>query len=346
MTNNLQNTLSKPSLPAVPRYRDSLLQRGLFLVAATIATSAWLVMAGRILSDVHPIWDLASHLSFHMWILTSIATVVSLIGLRTQRGESRIRWWHRCIMLLPPWLYFCFVTTPWHILPLTTNSVDAKGLKIFAWNIWISNKSPDQVLEVIRKSNADVVALIELGSDQARVLKQLESEYPHTLWMPEESARGIAILSRVAETRFRVINLADQGMPAIEADIPASDQHAGYRVLAVHTRSPDLHQRTLDRNQQLQSLAEWAMLPAKPGIIVGDLNITPWSPPFTRLLNRGNLTDSRKYRGYFASWPTDLGIFAIPIDHALVANGIEVLYREVGERAPDSDHRPIALIVK
>ena len=208
------------------------------------------------------------------------------------------------------------------------------------------NSSPEQVLKLVQDSDADIVALIEVGLEQAIVLKQLESHYPHCHWMPDHSSRGIAVLSRVEGTRYKSINLAEQGMPAIEADVPATGAHSSFRMMAVHTRSPDLHQRTLDRNEQLRSLSEWAALPGKPGIIVGDLNITPWSPPFSRMLAEGNLEDSRLYRGNFASWPADLGHLAIPIDHALVTKNTSVLYRSVGPLAPDSDHRPIMLIVK
>jgi endonuclease/exonuclease/phosphatase (EEP) superfamily protein YafD len=340
------DNLTKNSATSDQYHSTPILERGLFLVAATLAVLAWLVMIARIMSDMHPIWDLASHLSWHVWVAMSGVLLVSLIGLRWRRGEPRVRWWHRCIMAVPPWVYFSAVTLPWTVLPLAPNRPDSPGLKIVAWNIWMMNQSPAEVLRLLQDVDADVVAIIELGHEHADVFKQLESAYPHFCWLPENGGRGMAMLSRVPDTQFRTIDLADQGMPAIEARVPETDKHGGYRIISVHTRSPDLHQRTLDRNLQLNSLSEWANLSNDPGIIVGDLNITPWSPPFSRLVSRGKLRDSRSYRGHFASWPTDLSYFGIPIDHALVTWGVEVLYRDVGARAPDSDHRPITLIVK
>ena len=336
----------QPQNDSEPNYIASLPKRGLYLVAATGAMVAWIVMVGRILSDEHPIFDLASHLSWHTWVALSALLIVSCLGMSIHRDEHRLHWWHRCIMGLPPWVYFTWVTQPWTVLPIAINDVEAKGLKIMAWNVWVSNRTPDQVLNLIRENNADVVAIIELGHEQAKVLQQLNNEYPNRLWLPDASSRGIAMLSRIPETQFREIDLGDQGMPAIEADIPAGQNHKGFRVLAVHTRSPDLHSRTLDRNQQLMGLSHWAKSSSKQGVIVGDLNITPWSPPFARLLSEGNVEDSRNYRGHFASWPTILGHFAIPIDHALVTRGSQVLFRSVGTTATDSDHRPITIIVK
>ncbi len=324
----------------------SLFDRGMLLLAAMLAMSGWVVMTSRILSDTHPIWDLASHFSWHTWVALSVVLTTACFSMRVSFGEKRLRWWHRFIMVLPPWLYLTWVTTPWAVLPLASNDPDAEGLKILSWNIWVMNSSPEQVLDLVQNSQADVVALIEVGPDQAIVLKQLELRYPYCHWIPDHSSRGIAVLSRIEGTRFRSFDLAGQGMPAIEVDVPAAGNHSSFRVMAVHTRSPDLHQRTLDRNEQLQRLSDWAALPGKPGIIVGDLNITPWSPPFSRMLVQGNLEDSRSYRGNFASWPTDLGHLAIPIDHALVTKNTTVLFRSVGTSAPDSDHRPIVIIVK
>jgi len=342
------------SNPTDPRDRSELtsvqilsfVDRLFLLTAAMLATLGWLVMASRIMSDTHPIWDLASHLSWHIWVATSGVLTFASVFMRACSGERRIRWWHRFIMVLPPWLYFTWVTSPLMVLPILENKVETSGLKILSWNVWIMNHDPEQVLKLVKEHNADMLVLIELGHEQAQVLKQLESDYPYCHWMPDYSSRGIAVLSRVEGTQFSSHDLAGEGMPAIEAIVPGTETHGSHRIIAVHTRSPDLHQRTLDRNRQLQSLAEWAIASKTPSIIVGDLNITPWSPPFWRLIEQGQLVDSRNYRGHFATWPTDLGYFAIPIDHALVSKGTKVVYRSVGHHAPDSDHRPIILTVK
>jgi endonuclease/exonuclease/phosphatase (EEP) superfamily protein YafD len=208
------------------------------------------------------------------------------------------------------------------------------------------NDMPEEVLSIIRSSDADVVAIIELSHHNAERFKSLETQYPYSYWLPDPSGRGMAVLSRVPGTTFMTHDLAKQGMPAIEAVIPETDSHGSYRMMAVHTRSPDLHQRTLDRNLQLQALAEWSRQLSGSGIVIGDLNITPWSPPFARLIANGNLVDSRLYRGHFASWPADLRHFGIPIDHVLVTRGTSVLYRAIGANAPDSDHRPITVVVE
>jgi endonuclease/exonuclease/phosphatase (EEP) superfamily protein YafD len=334
-------TLETASAPVLPVF-----QRGLLLLAAMLAMFGWLVMSSRIMSDLHPIWDLASHVSWHTWLALSIVLLAASLAIQTSNAEKRLRWWHRFIMVAPPWLYLTLVCSPWTVIPFAANDANAKGLKILSWNVWVMNKTPDLVVKLIEENKADVVVMLEVGIEQSTVYKQLEQTYPYSYWIPETSSRGIAVLSRIKGTQFRVIDLADQGMPAIEAEIPETSKHSGFHIIGVHTQSPGLRKRTLTRNRQLQSLSEWAGSLKTKGVIIGDLNITPWSPPFSRMLQQGNLFDSRDYRGNYASWPTDLGVLGIPIDHALVTKGTTILHRDVGALAPDSDHRPITLVVQ
>ena len=195
-----------------------LFARALLLVAAMIAMLGWCVMACRITSDKHPALDLASHLSWHTWAALSAILLAACYALRAYVGETRIRWRHRLFMALPPWLYLTWVTTPWAMLPFAANDSESKGLKIFSWNVLVLNQSHQQVLTVLRESDADVIAIMELSPEQALVLKPLEEVYPYCLWIPNESSEGIAVLSRIQGTRLTTVDLANEGMPAIEAN--------------------------------------------------------------------------------------------------------------------------------
>ena len=88
--------------------------------------------------------------------------------------------------------------------------------------MWILSRFPEEALKLLQECDAGVIAIIELGLDQARVLKQLEKMYPYCHWMPDEMSRGIAVLVRIEGTRFTSIDLAYESMPATEADIPAN----------------------------------------------------------------------------------------------------------------------------
>ena len=189
----------------------NLLHRGILLIAAMIAMFGWMVMTSRILSDAHPFWDIASHMSWHTWIALTVTLLASLVGLRIFLGDRRVRWWHRLIMALPPWFYMTWVTTPWCVLPLAPNDSSAPGLKILSWNLWMFNKDTEAVLKLVEDSKADVVILIEVGTAQAPALKSLESIYPYCHWLPDQTSRGIAMLSRIEGTQFKRLILRHKG---------------------------------------------------------------------------------------------------------------------------------------
>ena len=93
-----------------------------------------------------------------------------------------------------------------------------------------------------------------------------------------------------------------------------------------------------DRNEQLATLAEFARQSTHPLLLVGDLNISPWSPHFARLLADSGLRDSGY--GISPSWPVGWLPLQIPIDHALFSAGIHIKYRKTGTDL-GSDHYPI-----
>ncbi len=74
-----------------------------------------------------------------------------------------------------------------------------------------------------------------------------------------------------------------------------------------------------------------------PAAVAGDLNTTPWSREFRRLLAQSGL-DGPLLRP--RTLPARLGWAGLPIDHVLAGGGLRVAAVEPG---PDlgSDHRPV-----
>jgi endonuclease/exonuclease/phosphatase (EEP) superfamily protein YafD len=77
--------------------------------------------------------------------------------------------------------------------------------------------------------------------------------------------------------------------------------------------------------------------------VVGDFNMTPWSPYFPEILRVSGLKNSLVGAGFQPSWPSWLpALLRIPIDHALVSEEFEVVERKVGPHI-GSDHRPLII---
>ena len=78
-------------------------------------------------------------------------------------------------------------------------------------------------------------------------------------------------------------------------------------------------------------------------VVLGDLNVTPWSPWFRRLLEAGGLADlaGGPHRPTWAPAPVPAAL-GLALDHVLATPGIRLLSRRLGPRL-GSDHRPVVV---
>ena len=96
------------------------------------------------------------------------------------------------------------------------------------------------------------------------------------------------------------------------------------------------------RDQQLAIIADALRRLDEPVLLLGDLNVSPWSYHFKRLLRQSGLRDGTLGKGFQPTWPTSLLPLLIPIDHCLYSLGIHVVYRIVGKDV-GSDHYPVVV---
>jgi endonuclease/exonuclease/phosphatase (EEP) superfamily protein YafD len=343
---------SSPESPSAIRGLLRFLERGVLLVAGSVGLGAWVLMAARWFSDFHPAFELATHTSFHVFVSCLGLLVAEAILYRFRRGSlnSGSRWRRRLVFTAVPLLFFTWIVEPWKLLPLTAPGKGTPSLKILAWNVLLINHETSEVVELIQREKPDLVALIEVSPVLGEHLKTLDEAYPYQLSKAAWHAGGMVLLSRIPETKFDLIYPGQSWMPAIAAQLSLVSEDGDtnrVNVLSVHTLSPKPvdGSRTAVRNKQLGSLAEWSNQQSSPNMIVGDLNISPWSPPFWKLLKEGNLKDSTNYRGYFSSWPAGLGRLGIPIDHALLSPQLEVIERRNLYFSDNSDHCPVIVTI-
>lgn len=133
-------------------------------------------------------------------------------------------------------------------------------------------------------------------------------------------------------------------IPYIEATFKMENKLV--TVFAVHTIPPIGESRFKERNVMLDEIANRIKQhDGQPVILIGDLNTTPWSYFFKKLLKDTNLRNSQKGFGIQPSWPTSPYSLLIPLDHCLISKGFFVENRFVGKDI-GSDHYPIILQLK
>jgi endonuclease/exonuclease/phosphatase (EEP) superfamily protein YafD len=228
------------------------------------------------------------------------------------------------------------------VLPYMASEQPAAGpvgsVTLASINLWSRNDDSDSVLALLDAERPDVVVLQELTPDWASATAALAADYPYRVLRARPDNFGLALLSRYPIVRQRVIQLAGEAEPAIQATLQLGTRQLD--VLGVHPVTPKSAELARRRNRQLAAIGELAAATPRPLAVLGDFNATPWSPHFRRLLEKAQLRDAARGRGLDFTWPTFVPLLGIPIDHCLVSDQVKVLKQWRGPFI-GSDHYPL-----
>ncbi|HSG70862.1 MAG TPA: endonuclease/exonuclease/phosphatase family protein [Planctomycetaceae bacterium] len=218
-------------------------------------------------------------------------------------------------------------------VPSVTDPPASPGAKsLLVWNVYVGNRDKATLIEAVRAAEADYVLLLETDERWDAALASLDGEYPHRSAITE-GAFGISFLSREPVESVKIEDIGEKLINTVIAELPG-----GVTLYGVHCFPPRGAEYSRIRNQQIGELINEVETNSGPVIVAGDLNVSPWSPHFSKLTASGRLRDLRKGRGLINTWPAHNLIVRTPIDHVLPSEQIEV---HSFERLPDacgSDH--------
>jgi endonuclease/exonuclease/phosphatase (EEP) superfamily protein YafD len=210
---------------------------------------------------------------------------------------------------------------------------DSHDISIGQFNLYHNNPSPHKAIEAISLADADVFCIQELNSEwKSAVDSAFSTSHPFILeeyW--DHCCYGLGIYSRLPISTVK--KLYFENIPYFEVVILVDSQPI--RVICFHTQAPAFPNMTSGRDQQMQAVAE-LVGGGRNTIMMGDLNIVPWDKKFRHFLHESGLTRVRG--GFQATYPMDLGIPLIPIDHIAHTEGLVPASCDIVE-VPGSDHR-------
>jgi endonuclease/exonuclease/phosphatase (EEP) superfamily protein YafD len=274
-------------------------------------------------------FDLASNFRVQYVVVDALLAVACVL-------QRRYLW---CLALAA-----CAVWSARPVLPYVALPIDAVAatptpqhtIKILSANVYFHNRSAKRLLEIVRDEQPDVVLLVEYTAQWAAQVDELRAAYPHYLEGPQRNPFGIALFSRFEFDAIKRIPVGyAEGIQAV-----VRTPSGPFTLIGVHLRSPTTPSDGAMRNSQLDGLATRLSRLTGPVAVVGDFNITPYSPYFEDWLARTGLTDTRRGRTFSPSWPVQLPFLGIPIDHCVVSRDV-VIVRHRGLPAFGSDHYPI-----
>jgi len=215
-----------------------------------------------------------------------------------------------------------------------------RKLTVASSNINKSNSHLLKVVEELRAKDSDILLLLEVTADNVSELEPLIRSYRYKIINLNvcASGTGTVLLSNLPIVDQEVIKYSEFGNMMVWALVELNGRRISF--YGVHFPKPTFPGEFSKRTKQILDLAERIRKDARPIVVAGDFNMTPFSPIFRKMLRVSGLKDSRDGFGWLPSWPAYFPLTWIPIDHVLVSDDMAVLKRETGAYV-GSDHFPV-----
>jgi endonuclease/exonuclease/phosphatase (EEP) superfamily protein YafD len=314
------------------------LMRLAFLLAAGGVAGLVPLTLMRFVGRAYP-WELFTHFQVQYLVAAAVAALV-LAGLR--------HWWWSAVAV------GCLAVAATAVLPYLAAPSGAAAhasagtrprptLRLLLANVLVGNRAHDRVVGFARAADADVLVFQEVDEAWVAALDELKAEYPYTVSEPQEDCTGLAVFSRLALSDTEVVSPGGTGRATVVLHLSVGGRPVS--IVATHPSNPGGPAALARRNAQLDGVGAFARGLEGPVILIGDLNVTMWSPCYRRFRERAGLTNARHGFGVLPSWPAFLpAILRIPIDHCLVSDDVVVTDCRLGPRV-GSDHLPLLVDV-
>jgi endonuclease/exonuclease/phosphatase (EEP) superfamily protein YafD len=195
------------------------------------------------------------------------------------------------------------------------------------------------VTGALATEEADLVILSETHPDWIELFAA--TTLPHAVVHPTraDEHRRLLVLSQHPIDEIRAVPLvADSRAEAVAVDLTLDGRPL--RVLGLHATAPRGRDQSAVRDTELAAVAGWVAEQTVPVVVVGDLNITPWSHPFRELRHATGLRNGKHGFGLQPTYIDGTGPLMVPLDHLLHDPALTLTDRSTGP-ALGSTHRSL-----
>lgn len=295
-----------------------MLAVGLSLVAALSWLATW-----------HWAFELLSH--FHVYfLLAGAALAVLAAGLQ--------QWWTAGLSALLVAASFSVVWPHMYLPPTDLQTQPGPVVRLLWANLHNAKTDLAALRRLIETENPDIAVFTELDPIHDAVLRDVRALLPFQSPLPRGTAFGVMLLAKKPPESLKFDLTPDSDVPLMVARLCPVEEGC-LTVLGLHAWRPGPG-RTEARDRQLAYAAAVAHQQVDKGervVLVGDLNLTPFSPVFQQLLAQSGLWDSAilpaerpRTSPFISTWRLANTGLGLPIDHALVSAGIGIVSRRIG----------------
>lgn len=275
--------------------------------------------------------DLAAHFRVQYLMASTVLALLYLAGRRRREAAAALT-----LVAINGVLVLTVLVGP--APPADTG---APRLRVLLINVNTRGGDPVRVGAYVKDVDPDVLVLEEIDHRWLTALVDVRERLPYDTVETRGDNFGIGMWCRTKPARSEIVYLGPAEVPSVMAELPLGEGTLG--ILSTHAVPPGGKEESSWRDGQLDEVGRYLARQQVPYLLVGDLNATPWSCAYRRLVRSAKLT--RGMRGRVGTtWPVGLWPLRIPIDHALHTAGVRIANIQVG---PDvgSDHFPMLVEV-
>lgn len=240
---------------------------------------------------------------------------------------------------------------PWYIPQTGIASNHPAKLRVLSSNVNVENQKYSQVLSFVRREKPDIAVFMEIHQDWVKELDTLKNILPYSIVKANPYNLGIAVYSKRPLEKASIAFFGTTQNPSIVGKLNINGETIS--LVVAHPPPPIKSALFTARNQQLEEIGKYIKSLSTQVIVMGDLNITMWSPYYKQFMSQTGLKNSRQGFGIVPTWPVKTNyppyskmpilftrLFSIPIDHCLISPDIKVAKTRAGSSV-GSDHRPL-----
>lgn len=302
-------------------YFTSLVTVSAFLCCACVAATFF--------SRAHHALELACHFFVQYFVVLSFSAA-ALAWLRKPKAAAAA-----AVFVA----YCAFQVAPFCLRTEAVTAGPANGFRVISANVHLTNRSYEKIIGLARDLDPDFIFLMEVDPGWMEGLKVLDERYPYRVSAPREDCFGVAFFSKRRPDTAEIEYIGPLPLPSVRAVFSRGNK--SFTLRCTHPPPPGTAATFAYRNAQLADAAARTRSGNAGGnLLIGDLNVTPWSPYFTDLTTASGLKSSSEGFGFNPTWPSFTPWFLIPIDHCLNSSDIAINRFSVGPHT-GSDHYPI-----
>lgn len=310
------------------------IEKLLYLIFVITIVLVTLCSLASYLGKFHFLLDLTCHFKIQY-------TFLSLLGI------SFFLWVGNYLWLLIS--LFCLTINLLEVIPfyISRNIIkdgSVQKIRFLEANVFYMNQQYKRLISEVKEENPDVAIFLEVTDAWAEKLELLQQDYSY--WVIHQDPQiafgkninlGIAVYSKIP---LKNTSIQDLGGGRKTVSTQVEIQGKTLSILATHpTWGIGTYKFNL-RNKQLSEIASYVASQKSSIVVIGDLNITMWSPYYKELIRNSRLYNARTGFGMIPTWPSFIPLLSIPIDHCLVSQDIRVVKIKSGKNI-GSDHLPL-----